>query len=96
MRKQPLTTRGYTAGMKDLSSHDLATYGNQIVSAPVALALLSAKAGRELNRSTIVQMCRYGHVRPFGKYRNTYYFWRRDIEHIQPQTRRNKAKETVT
>lgn len=93
MKKTPLTKEQYTNGMKALTSHELATHDKQLVSAPVALALLSNKAGRELDRSIIVQLCRYGRLRPYGKYRNTYYFWKRDIEKIKPQVRPKKEEE---
>ena len=81
-RRAALTSKQYTQGIEKLTAEKLEQYGRRIVSSSIALALLSKKAGRELDRNVIVQKCRSGKLRPMGKYKNGLYFWRKDIEDL--------------
>ena len=92
-RKKALTSAEYTQGIIDLKASDIVHYGSRIISMAVAHDTLEEKAGRELDRNIIIQKCRSGKLRPMGKYKNTLYFWRKEIEQSNVQQRPPSQKE---
>ena len=88
MRQEALTKEQYRAGVQELTADELDHYGRRIVSSAIALSLLSKRSGKELNRSIIPQMCRYGRLHPMGKYKNVLYFWRHEVESVPLQAKK--------
>lgn len=83
MPRKLLTAEQYAAGIEELTTEDIMRHGSKIVSSPVALVLLSQRAGKSLDRNIIIQKCRRGQLRPMGRYGGkTLYFWKRDIDQL--------------
>lgn len=84
MPRKLLASDEYTSGITELTSADLLRYGNRILTSTLALARLSQKYGRELDRNILTQKCKRGELRPMGRLgEKRLYFWASDIDKLQ-------------
>lgn len=83
MAKKQLTSKEYTEGLRILTDQDILSYGERIVPSQIALAILSTRAGRILNRNIITQKMKRDQLHPMGKYgEKKLYFWRSEVENL--------------
>lgn len=83
MPRRLLTSDEYTQGIEQLTPATLLHYGNRILTSTLALARLSQRYGRELDRNILTQKCKRGELRPMGKLgEKRLYFWSSDIDKL--------------
>ena len=84
MPRKLLTSEEYTQGIPTLTTAELLHYGNRILTSTLALARLSQRYGRDLDRNILTQKCKRGELRPMGKLgEKRLYFWSSDIDKLQ-------------
>lgn len=83
-RQHVLLAREFAKDSIALTDDDLLQYGARIVSGIVGTAMLNKRHHLELSRNYLVNRCSYGKLKPMGKHRGKYYYYRSDIDLIHP------------
>lgn len=95
MPRHYLDAKEYTSGIEQLTSKSLLHYGGRIVSTALALARLSQRYNRDLDRNILIQKCKRGQLRPMGRLgKKTLYYWTSDIDKLIIDEDKRHAKNS--
>jgi hypothetical protein len=86
--KPQMSSDVWAANIPELKFQDILNYGSDIVSTGVALDMLSARSGRKVSEKILLIKSRYyGQITPAGRYKNTFYYWRKEVEALPVEYR---------